>query len=84
MTLARFPLAPGGFEDWVRMSQSFPQASLDAPATDVNGFYQCDGQRPARCDLLIQTRSGLHIEIRGGGTSSRADVDAIARGMNLH
>jgi hypothetical protein len=83
VTLARFPLAPGGFDDWVRMSRSFPQALLDAPVADANGFYQCDQQRPPRCDLLIQTRSGFHIEIRGGGTSSQEDVDAIARGLGL-
>jgi hypothetical protein len=83
VTLARAPLGPGGFDGWVTMSQSFPQAALDAPATDANGFYQCAEHPSPSCDLLITLRSGVHVEIRGGGTSSRADVDAIARALPL-
>jgi hypothetical protein len=84
VTLARAPLAAGGFDDWVRMSrESFPQASLDAPADDANGFYQCTERPTPSCDLLIQLRSGVHVEIRGSGTSSREDVDTIARALPL-
>jgi hypothetical protein len=84
VTLARAPLPPGGYDEWVRMSrEAFPQASLDAPAEDANGFYQCTERPTPSCDLLIQLRSGVHIEIRGGGTSTREDVDGIARALPL-
>jgi hypothetical protein len=84
VTLARFPMTDQQYQGWVRASrEGFPQAALDVPDGTGNGFYQCaDGGRPA-CDLLIQLRSGVHVEIRGGGTSSREDVDAIARGLPL-
>jgi hypothetical protein len=84
VTLARMPMSPEAYGDWVRTSTaSFPQAALDLPAGDANGFYQCsDGANPS-CDLLIQLRAGFHFEIRGGGTSSRDDVDALARGLPL-
>jgi hypothetical protein len=62
---------------------SFPQATLDAPAADANGFYQCSAGPPESCDLLIQLRSGVHLELRGAGTSSRADVDTLARALPL-
>jgi hypothetical protein len=83
VTLARAALGSGGFDGWVRMSQAFPQAALDAPSADANGFYQCTEAPAPSCDLLIQLRSGVHVEIRGGGTSSRADVDGVARGLPL-
>jgi hypothetical protein len=84
VTLARMPMSPEAYAEWVRMSTaSFPQATLELPATDGNGFYQCsDGATPS-CDLLIQLRAGFHLEIRGGGTSTRDDVDAIARALPL-
>ena len=86
VTLARAPLGTGtgGFAAWLEMSRAgFPQASLDAPGEDANGFYQCTAATPPSCDLLIQMRSGVHLELRGGGTSSRADVDDIARALPL-
>jgi hypothetical protein len=84
VTLARFEMSPEQYDSWVRTSrEGFPQAALGLPATEGNGFYQCSaGERPS-CDLLVQLRSGFHIEIRGGGTSSREDVDAIAQGLGL-
>jgi hypothetical protein len=85
VTLARMPMSPDDYARWVAASTaSFPQAALELPAGDGNGFYQCTGEPPAeRCDLLIQLRAGVHVEIRGGGTSTRADVDALARGLPL-
>jgi hypothetical protein len=84
-TLALTAALPGGFEGWLAMSRGggYPQAALNAPAGDVNGFYQCNDARPPSCDLLVQMRSGVHLELRGGGTSSRADVDALARALPL-
>jgi hypothetical protein len=84
-TLAIAAGPPGGFESWLAMSKGggYPQAALSAPPGDVNGFYQCNGAQPPSCDLLIQMRSGVHLELRGSGTSSRADVDALARALPL-
>jgi hypothetical protein len=82
-TLAITPQPPGGFEGWLAMSRAFPQATLAARPTDVNGFYQCAAGPPPSCDLLIQMRSGVHLELRGGGTSTRADVDALAGALPL-
>ena len=84
VTLARLPMSPEDYASWVKMSTaSFPQAALDLPAADANGFYQCTGGSPPSCDLLIQLRAGVHLELRGGGTSSRDDVAALARGLPL-
>jgi hypothetical protein len=84
VTLARMPMSPEDYASWVKTSTaSFPQAALDLPAADANGFYQCADGPPPSCDLLIQLRAGVHLEIRGGGTSSRDDIDALARGLPL-
>jgi hypothetical protein len=84
VTLAHHAMDPAAYEGWVRMSTAgFPQADLQLPAGAGNGFYQCDDRPSDRCDLLIQLRSGVHVEIRGGGTSTRRDVDAIRRGLPL-
>jgi hypothetical protein len=84
VTLARMPMSADDYVRWVKMSTaSFPQAALELPAAEGNGFYQCSDGSPPSCDLLIQLRAGLHLEVRGGGTSSRGDVDALARGLPL-
>ena len=79
VTQARLAMSADDYAGWVRTSRaSFPQASLGVRDDEANGFCQCSDGTPPRCDLLIQLRAGLHYEIRGGGTSSRADVDALA------
>lgn len=84
VTLARHAMDRAGYDGWVAMSTAgFPQADLGLPADAGNGFYQCEANAPASCDLLIQLRSGVHLEIRGGGTSTRQDVDAIRAGLPL-
>ena len=84
VTLARHPMDDRAYDGWVAMSTAgFPQADLGLPPGAGNGFYQCSGTAPDSCDLLIQLRSGVHGEIRGGGTSTRAQVDAIRRGLLL-
>jgi hypothetical protein len=83
VTLARLAMTDPQYAEWVKTSTaSFPQATLPVAAQDGNGFYQCDATG-ARCDLLVQLRSGVHLELRGGGTSARGDVDAIAQGLPL-
>jgi hypothetical protein len=84
VTLARHAMDDAAWDGWVRMSTAgFPQADLGLPADAANGFYQCDPAAPAHCDLLIQLRSGVHVEIRGAGTSTRNDVDTIRAGLPL-
>ena len=84
VTMARLPMSPDEYASWTRTSvASFPQAELDAPADDANGFYQCTENMPPRCALLIQLRSGLHVEIRGDGAASHEDVDTVARALPL-
>ena len=82
VTLAQFPMNSAQYAHWVKIStDGFPQAKLDLPGAEANGFYQCTDA--GRCDLLIQLRAGIHVEIRGDGSSSRADVDEIAHALNL-
>ncbi|MES1165477.1 MAG: hypothetical protein ABUR63_06965 [Verrucomicrobiota bacterium] len=83
VTLARMPLPDGDYQRWQAASAGFPQADLGLPAADANGFYQCDDGAKPSCDLLIQLRTGFHLELRGGGTTARADVDALASGLPL-
>src|SRR6266498_2140403 len=84
VTLARHAMDRAAYDGWVSMSTAgFPQADLALPADAANGFYQCDTTAPERCDLLIQLRSGVHVEIRGGGTSTRRDVDAVRAALPL-
>jgi hypothetical protein len=84
VTLAHMPMSADDYASWVKMSTaSFPQAALDLSPADANGFYQCSDGSPPSCDLLIQLRAGLHLEVRGNGTSSRGDVDALAHGLPL-
>lgn len=83
VTLARMPMSADDYQRWQSASAAFPQAALGVPAADANGFYQCAEGANASCDLLIQLRAGFHLELRGGGTASRADVDALAHGLPL-
>lgn len=84
VTLARYAMSAAAYDSWVATSiAGFPQAALSLPVEEANGFYQCTtGERPS-CDLLVQLRAGVHLEIRGAGTSTRDDVDLIARGLDL-
>jgi len=83
VTLARMPMTADDYQRWLTGSLAFPQADLGVPTSDANGFYQCADGPPPSCDLLIQLRAGYHLELRGGGSSSRADVDALARALPL-
>jgi hypothetical protein len=83
VTLAQMAISPDDYDRWVAASASFPQATLDLPAGQANGFYQCTGGPPESCDLLIQLRAGVHVELRSGGTATRDDVDALARALPL-
>ena len=84
VTLARYQMSPDQYDEWVRTSEAgYPQAALDVAPGSGNGFYQCAEQAPSKCDLLIQLRAGAHLEVRGEGAATRADVEALARGLPL-
>jgi hypothetical protein len=84
VTIGQFKVDDLGYERWVRQSRdAYPQADLGLPEKLANGFYECAGGDPPACNLLVQLRSGAHIEIRGDGTAARADVDDIAAGLPL-
>ncbi len=84
VTLARLPMPAEQYEDWLRMSTTdFPQAEIPGGPAEGNGFYQCATGEPSRCNLLVQLRCGLHLEIRGQGIARRADADTILRGLGL-
>ncbi len=84
VTIGRFEVDDRGYERWVGQSrEAYPQADLGMPQELGNGFYECSGSEPPACNLLIQLRAGTHIEIRGDGTATRADVDDIAAGLPL-
>jgi len=81
VTLASVSQPDEAWSSWLANSAAFPQASLPWPSDLANGFYQCDEAAPPHCDLLVQLRAGPHLELRGGKTSSRADLDALCAGL---
>jgi hypothetical protein len=87
VTRGRLPMTGLQYEEWLRMSRTgFAQAVLPVGPAEGNGFYQCSAEDPARCNLLVQLRCGLHFEIRGaGGTgvARRVDADAILHALAL-
>jgi hypothetical protein len=73
-------------EQWKQTSAGFdyPPAALDAPPDAASGFWDCSGARDAQvCDLHAHTRGGVHIEVQSGGTATRADVEALLRGIPI-
>ncbi len=84
VTLAHLPMDAAGYARWVRQSEDgYPQAALDVPEGTGNGFYECQDDAGTRCNLLVQLRSGIHLEIRAEGAATRADVDAVAKGLPM-
>jgi hypothetical protein len=84
VTIARLPMTDAEYARWVAMSrEGFPQAALDVAPGEANGFYQCADGGERRCSLLVQLRSGVHVEIRGSAGAGRDEVDAIAAGLPL-
>jgi hypothetical protein len=76
VTIARRPVTPEEYADWERQSQGYPPAAAGIPG--ASGFFSCAGDGgAAACDLHIQTRVGLHIEVMGGGRATRADLEEL-------
>jgi hypothetical protein len=84
VTLAQLPMTDAQYEEWLRAStDSFPQADLGIEAGQGNGFYQCAPEDPSRCNLLVQLRCGVHLELRGPTVARRRNADAIAQSLSL-
>jgi hypothetical protein len=83
VTLAQFAMSAPQYDQWLRMSADYPQAELGLAAGEGNGFFECAAGDPSRCNLLLQLRRGVHVEIRGQGVARRRDAEAIARGLDL-
>ena len=59
-------------------ARDYPVATLDLPASEALGFFTCsDPAGRAACDLHVQLRAGYHVEVMGGGTASRADLEQL-------
>jgi hypothetical protein len=71
------------YQEWLRASADFPQADLGIEPSQGNGFYQCASEDPSRCNLLVQLRCGIHLELRGPTVARRRDADALAQGLSM-
>jgi hypothetical protein len=84
VTIADAGGAAVSYDDWLKMSAGYVQASLDTPPGSAAGFYTCTGPRDTgQCDLHIHCRAGYHLEVMGGGGASRADLDEVMRSVPL-
>lgn len=70
------------FERWVESSADYPQILLGTDPDRANGFYDCSDASGA-CDAHIHMRSGIHLEIMGGGTISRGVLDELLAKLPL-
>jgi hypothetical protein len=84
VTLADAGGAAVSYDDWLKMSASYVQASLGAPPGSAAGFYTCTGPRDTgQCDLHVHCRAGYHLELMGGGGASRTELDEVLRSLGL-
>jgi len=76
VTVARQPMTVGEYQEWERQSRGYP--AIDVGNLEASGFFTCAGDAgTAPCDLHVQTRKGLHIEVMGGGRATRADLEEL-------
>jgi hypothetical protein len=76
VTVALRSMTVEEYQEWERQSRGYPAAELSIP--QANGFFTCAGDAGAApCDLHVQTRAGLHIELMGGGRATRADLERL-------
>lgn len=76
VTLAAMPSDADGYRRWVKGSADYAQVVLPFAPEDANGFFTCAPQGGA-CDLHIQLRAGVHVEIMGQGRAARAELEAF-------
>ena len=84
VTIAIPGATPLTYAEWVTMSGSSPQVTLDIFPKLGSGFYDC----PLRgadelCHVHIHLRSGHHVEMMGRQNAHRADFDALLRRLPL-
>jgi hypothetical protein len=78
ITIAYRPQRGDDYQQWVTAARDYPAAPLDLPPAEALGFFTCgraDGR--SACDLHVQLRAGYHVEVIGGGTATRADLEQL-------
>jgi hypothetical protein len=79
VTVARMETS---YTRWVTSSTEYPQIDLGAAADRANGFYDCSDDSRT-CDAHVHMRSGIHVELMGGRTTSRRALDELLAGLPL-
>jgi hypothetical protein len=84
VTIGGAEVADVSYERWIEMSAGFPPAKLGVPPESASGFYDCSGPGEGQtCNLHIHLRTGQHVEVMGGGTATRDDLDQLLDGLPL-
>jgi hypothetical protein len=84
VTIAAPDATPMKYDEWVKLSASSPQVTLEITPNAGNGFYDCVGRDTAGiCNVHIHLRSGHHLEMMGEGHAYRADFDALLPELRL-
>ena len=83
VTIARHETSPAAYARWVEQLQGYPLATLDVPEGTGSGFYTCTGTGAAEgCDLHIELRPGVHVELMGG-SATRMEIEEFLPGLRL-
>jgi hypothetical protein len=78
ITIAYRPQRGDDYQQWVAAARDYPVATLDLAPSEALGFFSCgDPAGRTACDLHVQLRAGYHVEVMGGGTASRADLEQL-------
>ena len=84
ITIAYRPQRGDDYQQWMTAARDYPVATLDLPPSDALGFFSCgDPAGRAACDLHVQLRAGYHVEVMGGGTATRADLEQLMAAVPL-
>jgi len=84
VTIAMPDATPLTYAEWVKMSASSHQVTLDIFPRLGSGFYDCAPQGTDElCHVHIHLRSGHHVEMMGRQNAHRADFDALLRQLPL-
>jgi len=85
LTLAERAQTADEFAMWTKGAADYPPAPTGGlPPAAAAGFYDCSGTGAKEtCSIHIQLAAGIHVEMMGGGTASRADVTDLVGGLRL-
>jgi hypothetical protein len=76
VTVALQSMTADEYQEWERQARGYPPAKVGL--LEASGFFTCAGDGDgAPCDLHVQTREGLHVEVMGGGRATRADLEEL-------